>query len=406
MLTGLLRMVVMALPSFLRLVDHLRRGGLGVAVPVSDSAFYKRLEVMPADLFRAVLQEVTAVVNGRGLERKGIRELVPWADAIYTVDDTTLDAFARKTAALQKHAKGAMETLAGRLSCAVDLCTGLIAEVLYDPNAATNEKPHFGLLLESLGSRKLFVFDLGYFSFPLFDRLTEGGNFFVTRLRKGTSYEVIARGHATDHYRESLIYLGKHRADRAAHPVRLVELLIGTEWHQYLTNVLDPGQLPAAAVWRLYCERWGIESIFAVLKQTLKLAFIHPCHTNGVLAQIWSTLTVYQVLQDLRLRAGVAHKCGCDKISWYNLVARIEWYVHERSPLSLADWLLDTSRPLLLEKRGQRLRVPKSLTGRLGKDLKKPPIEWVIPPPRTARQGKPESEPDLTKTRLAGLQTH
>lgn len=404
MLVGLLRMIVMVIPSFLQLVDLMRRGGLGAEVPASPAAFYKRLHVMPHDLFRAVLQEATAVVRKTKLERAGIRQLAPWARGIYAVDDTTLDKLARKTSALRKHPKGAMETLAGRLSCALDLCTGLMAEALYDPDSKTNEKPHFMKMLEGFGSNNLFVLDLGYFSFALFDELTDGKNFFVTRLRKKATYKTVEVGIETALYKESLVYLGAHRADRAAHPVRLVELLIGKEWHRYLTNVLDVRALPAGAVWRLYRERWGIENTFAVLKQALKTAYIHPCHTNGILAQIWSTLTVYQVLQDLRLRAGEAHGCGCDDISWFNLMQRIGWYSLERSSLSLSEWLLDTSRPLFLQKRGKRQRVPAELEGQLAMDIQMRPAEWNVPPPRNARQGKPMAAPDLGKTQLADLQ--
>lgn len=403
MVVGLLRMVVMVLPSFLQLVDLLRRGKLGAEVPASASAFYKRLHVMPHDCFRAVLQEVTAVVTRGKTERRGIRALAPWAKGMYSVDDTTLDAMARKTVALIKHPKGAMETLAGRVSCAIDLRTGLLAEALYDSNAKNNEKPHFNAMLDGFGSNNLFTFDLGYFSFSLFDRLTESGNFFVTRLRNKATYETVARGVHTQRYRESLVYLGAHRADRAAHPVRLVEMLIGTQWHQYLTNVLDPKELSAGAVWKIYRERWGIENIFSCLKQALKLAYIHPCHTNGVLAQVWSTLTVYQVLQDLRLKAGEAHGCGGDDVSWFNLMQRISWYTMEKSALSLTDWLLDTTTPLFLEKRGKRLRVPTALAGQLAKDFAKAPIDWTVPPPRAARQGKPEPAPQGSIIETAGL---
>ena len=404
MLVGLMRMVAMAIPSLLQVVDSMRREGIQANQPsASATAFYKRLKVMPHELHLAVLQEATAVVAACKLERKGIRELAPWVDEIYSVDDTSLDALARKTAALQEFPKGAMETLAGRLACAVNLCTGLVAEVLYNPDAKANEKPHFSALLDVLGTNNLFVFDLGYFSFPLFDRLTASGNFFVTRMREKTSITHIADGVQTAYYKESLVYLGAHRADRASHPVRLIAIRIGTKSHRYVTNVLEPSKLPAVAVWKLYKERWGIEQIFAVLKQSLKLAFIHPCHTNGVLSQVWATLTVYQVLQNLRLKAALAHKCGTDDISWYNLMQRIGWYAREQSKLSLTEWLLDTSAPLFLEKRGQRLRVPKELDGQLGKDLAKPPIAWIVPPPREARQGKPEPAPDLSKTELARL---
>jgi hypothetical protein len=61
-------------------------------------------------------------------------------------------------------------------------------------------------------------------------------------------------------------YLGVHRADRAGHPVRLVELCLDGKWWSYLTNVLDPQKLTAEQVWRLYVERWTIEQVFTVAR--------------------------------------------------------------------------------------------------------------------------------------------
>lgn len=403
MVMSLLRMVAMAVPSLAQLVQQLRRGLGDITVDVSESAYYKRLDTMPTEIFRAVLQEVTAEVRKSKLERDGIAKLAPWADGIFAVDDTTLDAMVRKTAALKAHPKGAMQTLGGRLSCAIDLKTHLIAEVLYDPDAAANEKPHFHQLLEVMGTNKLFVFDRGYFAFTLFDRVTNSGNFFVTRLRQKTSFKVKGRSVDTDVYRDSIIELGKHRADRAEHPVRLIEIKIGDDWHSYVTNVLDPKKLGVEQVWKLYTERWGIESIFAVLKRNLKLAFIRPCKTPGVLAQVWATLTVYQILQDLRLRAGKVYGCGTDKISWYNLIQRIGWYGYERRSVTLSEFLLDGNPTIALEKRGQRQRVPTRLTGKLAKTIKDNVPEWSTPPTRTPRQGKPDPTPDRSKTRLAGL---
>ncbi len=407
MVMGLIRLVLGALPSLLNLMDvmrtdfHLVRGSL----EFSNQAFYKRLRVMPHDIHLSVLREVTLKLSRAStLERAGMRALAPMAKRILAVDDTTLDAMARKTSSLVTYPKGAMETLAGRLSCAYDICTGRLAEVLYDPDAKANEKPHLDGLLGVLGSENMLVFDLGFFSFPLFDKLTSSGNFFVTRLRKGTSFVTQAHGIQTDVYRESLVYLGKHRADRASHPVRLVELNIAGQWLQYITNVLDPRVLPAGNIWKLYRQRWTIETVFAALKQALKLAYIHPCHTNGVLAQVWSTLSVYQVLQDLRLRIAAAHGYESDDVSWYNLVHRIGWYLlAPRAGKTLMEWLTDPRESLALPKRGMRERVPKELTGKLARDIKREPVAWPIPPIQEARQGKPDPAPSRERWVLANL---
>src|SRR5205814_7889653 len=104
-------------------------------------------------------------------------------------------------------------------------------------------------LLAWLVPGTLLLCDLGYFAFEWFDQLTQKGVFFVSRMREGTSFvthHVLYEGTQNAcRLRESLVYLGKYRANHAAHPVRLIELTWKDRTWRFITNVLDPLQLPA-----------------------------------------------------------------------------------------------------------------------------------------------------------------
>src|SRR3712207_8862748 len=54
---------------------------------------------------------------------------------------------------------------------------------------------------------------------------------------------------------DGLVWLGKHRADRAKHAVRLVQFRHGATLYRYATNVHDPVLFPMADVARLYARR-------------------------------------------------------------------------------------------------------------------------------------------------------
>ena len=51
---------------------------------------------------------------------------------------------------------------------------------------------------------------------------------------------------------------------------------------------------------------------FAALKRALGLASLRCSTIEGVLGQIWTTLVLYQVLQDLRLELAAAAGLGAD----------------------------------------------------------------------------------------------
>ena len=389
---SLLQYVVGTMESFLALIDKLRCGSVpGLReVEVSPQAFYGRLRALPHTLFVDLLRETTRQLrHSKHPVRQWLKELAPFANGIYAMDDTTLDALARKSKLLQQYPKGAMVTLGGRLGCILDLVTGKFAEILYDPDSAANEKNHARPLIERIGQGGLYVFDLGYFAFPFLDYLTEGKNWFVTRMRAKTSFKVIHVMAENTHYRDRLVWLGKYAADRAAYPVRLVELQINGEWWGYLTNVLDPQRLDAAAVWALYNQRWNIEKSFATVKRALGMAFLRVTHENGILIQIWTTLTVYQVLQDLRLEIAATIGCRDNEISWLNLMRRISWYAEKPQTDSLRDWLNKKAPKLYLEKRGTRKRrldaLPAEVTSQCLPPPPAPDIDGLNP--RAPRQG-------------------
>jgi len=389
---SLLNFVVANMESFLELVDRLQKGKIpGLkAVEVSPQAFYKRLGAIPHTVFLDLLRKTTQTLNiSSSHERKWIKKLAPFATNIYAMDDTTLDALARKSILLKQHSKGAMETLGGRLGCVLDIVTGRFAEIIYDADSAANEKTHARPLVERLPTGALYIFDLGFFAFPFLDFLTEKGCFFISRLRNKTSFEIIETLAEKTHYRDRLIWLGKYRSDKAAHPVRLVEIKIDGKWWSYITNVLDPGMLNAPNLWTLYGYRWKIEKTFATVKRALNLAFLRVTHQNGILIQIWSTFTVYQVLQDLRLEIATARGWRDDEISWTNLMRRIAWYAEDPDKLPLRKWLVKNASKLNLQKRGQRKRRMTVLPKKVLKDCLPPPSppDPTLITSRTARQG-------------------
>ena len=406
---AVLNLVLSNIRSFLEVVDRLKAGLIPDlhAVKVSRAAFYKRLKAVSHTVFLKLLCEITkALAVLRKHKRAWVVALAPFANGIYAIDDTTLDALMRRTKALKKFKKGDMATLGGRLGCAFDLVTGAFVEILYDSNSEANEKNHIRPLVERLPVGAMYVFDLGYFAFPFFDYLTEHFCYFVSRLRKKTSYKIIQTLAEGQFYRDSIIYLGSYRSDRAAHPVRLVELLISGTWYSYITNVLDPCLLTPQQIWALYGQRWTIEMAFAALKRALSMAFLHPCHENGMLIQIWCTFALFQVLQDLRLEIAAENNWKEDDVSWYNMMNRIGWYAENPSNKgTLRTWLVTNAELLNLKKRGLRIRRLENLpTGVLQECQQIPAMPDLYQlKSRKPCQSKPEPRKKHSKIIVGGL---
>ena len=389
MVVLVLSCITFQLPSFVALLDAMAEGRLpGLAsLDVTRQAFSQRLAAISHTSFLELFRSVTRLLSDSPHKRPWVAPLAPFANGIYGIDDTTLDALAKKVDWLRAMRKGAPETLAGRLSALVDLTTGKLREVIYDDDSAANERNHLFPTLASLPEGAMLVFDLGYFGFHIFDALTERKLHFVTRMKANISYEV---GHVfadRPHYRDRLVYLGTHKTDRAAHPVRLVEVRIDQVWWRYITNVLEPAVFPAQHVWALYLERWTLETTFAAIKVALGLGTLHSSASNALLIQIWSTLTLYQVLQDLRLDIALSMKWKAEDVSWTNLMRRIGSYATLPTPKpSLREWLRTRAEKQGVQKRGTRVRRLRQLPDDVLADIQQALSE--LPAPLPSRQAK------------------
>lgn len=316
--TGLLVCILRGFSAQLELWRLLTQWGLWhyPRVDVSDMAVYQRLARTPPTAMQAFFTHLSAVIAAHQTAQQ-VPPAVPlaaFAMGIFALDQMVLDPVLRHLKLFRGVPVGAHALLPGVLTCVFDVRRQQWQHVTFSPNALQNEKPGAPAMVADLPPGSLLLFDLGYFSFPWFDHLTHAGFYFVSRWRQKTSLvasHVLYEGtHGTVQLREVLGYLGKHAADRAAYPVRLIEITHGAKTYRYLTNVLDPRLLPAWEVVALYQARWDIEKAFDLLKTHLGLHLLWSGHTHVLLHQVFATLALAQVV--LALRAEIARQAQAD----------------------------------------------------------------------------------------------
>lgn len=302
--------------------------------PVSDQAVYKRLAQADAapleELFRQVLEALA-----ERLQPAADATLAPFATEVVAGDETTLDKVARKLPALRDVPPGDARLLPGKLAGVFDLRRQLWREVRFIADPHQNEKVAARDVVSTLPHGSLVLADLGYFGFAWLDWLTDHDYFWVSRLRAKTSYHVVHRFYERGETFDGIVWLGAHRADHAAHAVRLVCFRVGPVLHRYVTNVLGPRLLPPLALAHLYARRWDIELAVLLVKQHLGLHLLWSAKPAVVLHQVWAVLIIAQVLQGLRLE--IAWRAGVDPfdVSMALLVEYLPRYAAEgRDPVA------------------------------------------------------------------------
>jgi hypothetical protein len=317
---GVLVGVVRGFSSQLEIWRLLTAGGLWDLphYAVTDDAVYKRLKDASRDTFQTLFAQVTAALQRHSVTN-GLGSLAAFASGVYALDGMTLDKVSKRLPALR--GSDAMH-LAGKVAAVFDLRAQLWRTIIFGEDAQANDKRVARELLTGLAAGSLLLADLGYFAFKWFDALTDQGYFWVSRLRAKTSYEVIHVFYQQGGVIDALVWLGKYRADRAAHAVRLVQVTRAGKTWAYLTNVLEPQRLSLADISALYARRWDIERMFNLVKTHLHLHWLWSSQVTVVIHQVYAVFTVAQII--LGLRAEIADRAQAD-IEEVSLDLMIRW---------------------------------------------------------------------------------
>lgn len=164
-----------------------------------------------------------------------------------------------------------------------------------DKAVLTNAKEHDRGQLEILVDDKecMYVFDRGYLDYERFDRMTDDGLFFVSRLRKNAVTRVIESFKVPEQssvLSDEMILIGNTQ-NRAENVFRRIEVLDpnGKELH-LITNRFD---LSADEVAELYKSRWAIELFFKWMKQHLNIKKFYGQSEQAVHNQVYIAMIVY-----------------------------------------------------------------------------------------------------------------
>ena len=135
-----------------------------------------------------------------------------------------------------------------------------------------------------------------------------------------------------------------------------MEVLYGNTWRRFLTNELDPEQLPVVA---LYYRRWTMERAYGTIKRFLGLAYFWCGPQNAVELQLWSTWIVHTVLIDLCDEVAGLLILPFKRISVESVFRSIYYYtqaVAQGDARPLPVYLADRSTDLGIVKRKRKTR--------------------------------------------------
>lgn len=150
----------------------------------------------------------------------------------------------------------------------------------------------------------IVVMDMGYIDYDWYQKLTNNGVFFVTRMRHDAHYKVVEDQEIPakrNIVKDQIIRLGSHW-HRQESLFRRIEVEV-PEWDRKLVLLTNNLAFGSTTISRIYRERWEIECFFRSLKQTLRIRSFVGTSANALKAQIWTALIAMLVLKFLQLRS-------------------------------------------------------------------------------------------------------
>lgn len=312
---------------------------------LSRSSFYERFTPKLATLLRNLAQEAISSFGPASGEAPefltSFRELLALDSTVVRLHALLSKAYA---ACRTNHTKAA-----AKLHVVMNVLDGSPHRVKLTPERVHDQTPwrSVGRWLQGC----LLLFDLGYFSYHLFDRIDRNGGFFLTRCKANANPLIVAvhrqwRGQSIElvgkRLKDVLPRLHRRVLDveveiefkrrtyrghqsKARRTFRLIAIRNEETggYHVYLTN-LPAQRLSAEDVQAVYALRWQVELLFKALKSHGRLEQLPSSNQAIVEVWVWASVLAAAASQALyrSIRACVSQNRFVPLLRWAAVFSR------------------------------------------------------------------------------------
>lgn len=285
--------------------------GLGAAqVVLSKQAVSENFRERPWAFFAAVLTYLLTTYAALWRQLAGQPNLVVVQDLQILLIDATVMRVARQLIGVfPASANGkCADWAAVKLHTTYRLFRGVPEVLALTPQKKNERKISF---LRPLGEAVLYIFDLGYWTYGLFDTIIDRQQQFISRLRQDCNPRIlkvyVGQPEWVGQRLKALKLTGatldcwvnvssdNPKNPQMRHNVRLVgQWNRGAKrWHLYVTSLVAGQTYPLTLIIDLYRLRWQIEILFRDLKHVLRMANFVSTNENGLRIQIYAALIHY-----------------------------------------------------------------------------------------------------------------
>jgi hypothetical protein len=211
-----------------------------------------------------------------------------WEKALYMMDSTTISLFDNLLKGVGRHPKSGKKKGGMKVHTVMKYHVG-VPMVVQLTSAAKHD--HYLLKEVHLPKDSTLAMDRAYIDYAQFQRLTDEGVCYVTKMKKNLKYSELSsvmyvspNGLVTHSDKRIVFEKGELK-----HESRRVELWSNNSKKSVvlLTNNFE---LPVEDIEEIYKRRWAIETLYKQLKQNFPLHFFYGDSINAIQIQTWVVL--------------------------------------------------------------------------------------------------------------------
>lgn len=242
----------------------------------------------PQEFFAQVYAHLLDRYKGFLADSRTRGEGKEWERLLYMIDSTTISLFDNILKGVGRHPKSGKKKGGMKVHTLLKYHVG-VPMVVQLTSAAKHD--HYLLKEVHLPKDSVLAMDRAYIDYAQFQRLTEEGVCYVTKMKKNLRYAVLSSVISVNEYglaecRDERILFEK---GELKHEARRVEMW-SKDAKKSVVLLTNNFELTTEDIAEIYRKRWAIETLYKQLKQNFPLHFFYGDSVNAIQIQTWVVL--------------------------------------------------------------------------------------------------------------------
>ena len=259
-------------------------------------------------VFEAIYRDLYATYRDEISSDSRRRQVPKWLHRLQIIDSTTITLFSNLIfKGVGRHPKTGKKKGGIKVHANIHANEVVPSDIRFT-SAATNDS--FMLRPSNYAAGDLLAIDRAYIDYGKFEELTQRGVAYVTKMKKGLTYETLSdtmymNPQGQMEFRVQHVIFRKHvkDGDDVVHRARIITYVDIKKNKARLVSLLtNDFEMEVKDIVAIYRKRWEIELLFKQLKQNFPLRYFYGESANAIKIQIWVTLIANLLLMVMQKR--------------------------------------------------------------------------------------------------------